>query len=233
MKKTSRDAILLVLFASVLTVSQDGCVPAHAEEDKPELVFRPDQSRAGEVELPRLPEESPKEKAPPVPLEEVRGDFTACTAARLLHLELARRISDLDPSRATGKKWTEYSSSRALLGRWGEHIAQDEVCSSETDPGLAEGIMKLYRTVVDYQDMRRRAAIRAPLTLSTASEAGRLLDRVKDIPHSRQPGPILAPQKNAASAFPLETEFARRAQLLTEALKRLTQVDPTGGRERQ
>lgn len=237
MKKRGCCSTLVLLFASMLTGSRGVCAPPQAEEDPSKFVFRPEQPKTKDAKPPEDPEEDPREKEPPAPLREVEGDFTECTAARMMQKELARRVSDMDPSRAGGKTWTEYSNSQALSGRWGEHIARDEDCGRDADPGLAERILKLYRTVVDYPDMRRLARIRAPLTLSTAAEAGRLLDRVKGILDSRQLQPILKPAKadspSAGQASrgrddperELEAEFGRRAHLLAEALEHLTKEE--------
>jgi hypothetical protein len=110
--------------ALVLALASTG-VLSWAEEDS-KIVFRSDPSKTeAEAETER-PKEPAQEREPPAPLAEVEGTFTACTAARMLELELARRISNIDPSRATGKRWTQYSTLQALRGRWEDLIAQDQ-----------------------------------------------------------------------------------------------------------
>jgi hypothetical protein len=219
-----------LIAALLLAGSHCDHAPARAEEDPSKLEFRPGEKKPKDVALQPLPEEPRKEREPPAPLTEVAGAFTECTAAHVLRLELARRISVTDAGRATGKKWAEYSRSQALLDRFTEGIARDEACGGEASSVPAGQIMKLYRTVIEYPDMRRRAAALAPLTLSTAAEAGRLLDRVKGILDGRQPGPVLDRGKGGSPApddpaRQLEAEFERRARLLAETLDRLTRQE--------
>ena len=233
MKTKCRHATLVLLFASMLTESLGGCALARAGEDPGKIVFSQKGAKAKDAKPLEPPEKPPEEKEPPVPLEEVEGPFTACTAARVMQLDLARRISAIDPGRAMGKTWTKYSNSQALSDRWRERIARDEECGSDADPGMAERIMALYRTAVDFPDLRRRAATRAPLTLSTVAEAGRLLDRVEGILDGRQLRPILKPRKaDLASAGAAarehddperqrQAELDRRARLLAAALARI------------
>lgn len=202
---------ILLTFAAVSTVLRHPCASSLAGDEVPPLAVHP-QTGVVESEPPRHQEEPRPEKLPRAPLVEVTGEFTQCTASHLLRLEVARRISEVDPGRSSGGRWTEYSSTLAFLARLDRSLAD---CSSE-ERETALQVWRLFRTAVEYPDLRRAAVTKAPLTIATAARAAQMLNGVEHILRSRQLGVARGPCKTDASC---ETELQRREDLLTRALR--------------
>ncbi len=80
--------------------------------------------------------------------------------------------------------------------------------------------MQQFQVVVDHPDLRRDAIANAPVTVSTAAQAGRLLDGIAPpILKGWQPRPIRWPCKTDDAQC--KEELQRRENLLAEVLEGL------------
>lgn len=205
----SRACLLFLLSLLGAAAGAPGSTRASGS-DVPPLVVRP-ESRGVEAEPPVRQQVLSPGKQPPAPLVEAAGAFTKCSAARLLELELGWRISNVDPARSSRKRWSECSRSQQLRERL-EGVGSD--CTPE-ERATAEQAWRLLRSAVEYPDLRAPALAKAPLTLSTATRAAALLDRVDGILENPELHAVRKPCPGDAACA---AELRRREDLLEAVL---------------